>query len=70
MDPRYHELAKNLVGYSIKLKKGERVLIDAYDVPEAMVIALVREVRARKALPYVQLNTARIGRELLLETSR
>lgn len=70
MDPRYHALAKNLVGYSIKLKKGERVLIDAYDVPEAMVIALVREVRARKAFPYVQLNTARIARELLLETSK
>lgn len=69
MDPRYLDLARCLVGYSVKLKKGERVLIDAYDVPEPMVLALVRAVRARKAMPYVQLNSARVSRELLLETS-
>jgi aminopeptidase len=66
MDPRYGELARNLVGYSIKLKKGERVLIDAYDVPEAMVVALVRAVRDRRAVPYVQLHSALVARELAL----
>ncbi len=69
MDPRYMDLARNLAGYSADVKRGERVLIDAYDVPEAMVIALVRAVRERKGLPYVQLNNARIGRELLLEAT-
>ncbi|MFW6352968.1 MAG: aminopeptidase, partial [Verrucomicrobiota bacterium] len=69
MDPRYLKLAENLVGYSVDVKKGERVLIDAYDVPEAMVIALVRAVRAKKGIPFVQLNSAQISRELLLEAS-
>lgn len=66
MDPRYEDLARNLVGYSIKLKQGERVLIEAFDVPEAMVVALVRAVRARKAIPYVELHHARVSRELML----
>ncbi len=66
MDPRYQTLARNLTGYSIALRKGERVLIDAYDVPDPMVVALVRAVRARGGIPHVQLNHARVSRELLL----
>lgn len=66
MDPRYDTLALNLVNHSVALKKGERVLIDAYDVPEAMVIALVRAVRAKRGIPHVQINSARVSRELLM----
>jgi aminopeptidase len=66
IDSRITQLADGLTGFSTALKKGERVLIDAYDVPEAMVIALVRSARARGALPYVQLHRARITREMAL----
>ena len=31
MDSRYIQLARNLVGFSVNLKEGERVLIDAYN---------------------------------------
>lgn len=65
MDPRYVTLAENLIGYSIGLKKGEKVLIDAYDVPDEMVVALVRSARQRKATPFVDLHHSRISRELL-----
>ena len=64
IDPRFSKLAQGLTGFSTSLKKGERVLIDAFDVPDAMVIALVRAARERGALPYVQINHARISREL------
>ncbi len=64
-DPRFEQLASVLTGFSTSLARGERVLIDAFDVPEEMVIALVRAARARGALPFVQLNRARITRELL-----
>jgi aminopeptidase len=63
-DPRYTKLADALTGYSTQLRKGERVLIDAYDVPDAMVIELVRAARRRGAYPFVQLHRARISREL------
>jgi aminopeptidase len=66
IDPRFNQLAEGLVGFSTALKKGERVLIDAFDVPEAIVIALVRAARARGAHPYVQLHRARVTRELTL----
>jgi aminopeptidase len=66
IDPRFNQLAEGLTGFSTALKKGERVLIDAYDVPDAMVIALVRAARSRGALPYVQLHRARISRELTM----
>jgi len=66
IDSRYHDLAAGLARFSTALKKGERVLIDAFDIPEAMVIALVRAVRARGAHPYVQLHRARVTRELTL----
>ena len=66
IDSRYHDLAQGLTGFSIELQKGERVLIDAFDVPDAMVIALVRAVRKHGAHPYVQLHRARITRELVL----
>jgi aminopeptidase len=66
IDPRITRLADGLTGFSTALKKGERVLIDAFDVPEAMVVALVRSARARGAYPYVQLHRARIAREMAL----
>ena len=69
-DPRYARLAEVLTGFSCELKKGERVLIDAFDVPEAFVIALVRAARDRGAIPYVNLQKARITRELLKGASK
>ncbi|MFM7749188.1 MAG: aminopeptidase [Opitutaceae bacterium] len=64
IDPRYMQLAAGLSGFSTSLAKGERVLIDAFDIPDAMVIALIRAVRARGAHPYVQIHRARVTREL------
>lgn len=64
-DPRMDRLARVLAGFSTRLKKGERVLIDAYDAPDAMVIALIRAARRRGALPFVLQHHARVSRELL-----
>ena len=66
LDPRFTQLASGLIGFSTALKPGERVLIDAFDVPVEMVVALVRATRERGAHPYVQLHRARITRELTL----
>ncbi len=66
IDPRFMQLAERLTGFSTALKAGERVLIDAFDVPDAMVIALIRATRARKAHPYVQIHRARVTREMSL----
>src|SRR5581483_4615533 len=65
-DPRFEKLAKLLVGYSTKLKPGDKVLIDAFDIPSEMTIALVRATRNAKALPYVQTHQSRVAREILI----
>lgn len=64
MEPNYVKLAEGLTGFSTNLQAGERVLIDAFDIPEAMTIALVRAARERGAIPYVNVHSARISREL------
>lgn len=66
MDPRFEILAANVVSHSTKLEKGEKALIHAFDVPHEMTLALVRAVRAREAIPFVQLQHARIDREWIL----
>ena len=63
-DSRIDELARQLVRYSTSTKKGDKVLIEAFDVPESIAIALIREVRAVGATPIVNVHQAKISREL------
>lgn len=66
-DPRYDKLAQTLAGFSTQVKKGDKVLIDAFEVPEEMAISLVRQVRKLGGVPFVSLHNTRISRELLRE---
>ena len=68
-DLRYTKLAKLLVQYSTKLKKNERALVDAIDVPDEFTVELVRAIRAAGALPLVEVRHSRVTRELLRDTS-
>jgi aminopeptidase len=65
-DPRFDALSKNLIGYSVDLKKGDRILIDAFDVPDEMVVSLVRAARAVGGIPMVQVHHARVAREMAI----
>lgn len=65
----YQALTQILTGHSTKIRSGERVMIDAYDIPEEFVIMLIRAVRSRGGIPFVQLNTGRISRELAREVT-
>lgn len=67
-DPRYTKLARLLVDYSIELNKGDRVLIDAIDVPDEFVVDLMRAVRRVGAVSIVEVRHSRINREILLGT--
>ena len=68
-DPRFDKLAKLLVEYSIRLKRNENVLIDAFDIPDEMTAALIRAARHAGGIPFVQLQHARVSRELAREAS-
>jgi aminopeptidase len=66
-DSRFDILASLLVDYSTALKRDEKVLIEAFDTPDEMIVALIRAVRKAKAIPFVQIQRARVTRELALE---
>lgn len=61
-DPRFDKLAESLVSFSTSLKKGDKALIDAFDIPPEMTVALVRAVRNVGGLPYVQLHQGAVSR--------
>lgn len=65
-DSRLDQLARVLIRHSTKLQKGEKVLIDLFDVPEEMGVALIRATRAAGGVPFVQLHRATLSRELAL----
>ncbi len=69
IDPRHSQLARNLTRYSTDLKEGERLLIDAFDVPDEIIVELIRAARELGAIPYVNLNHARVNREISLEST-
>ena len=65
VDPRFGRLAEVLTSHSTRLKRGERVMIDAFDAPHDMIVALIRSVRFKGAFPFVSLQANVIARELL-----
>lgn len=65
MDERIKTLAKNLINYSVAAKKGDKVLIEAFETGPDIVTALVNEAYAVGAYPYVVLRDNRVHRAIL-----
>jgi len=70
IDPRMTRLAEVLVNYSTALKPGEKILIEAIDVPVEMTCELVRVARAAGGEPLVTLKSNRVNRALMLHGSQ
>ena len=68
-DARFDKLAKLLVEYSIRLKRNETVLIETFDTPDEMTVALIRAVRKVGGVPFAQTYHARVNRAIALEAS-
>lgn len=63
-DPRVAKLADVLVGYSTRVQPGEKVLVEAYDVPDAVVTTLVDRIAEAGGLPFVTVKRNSILRAL------
>lgn len=64
-DPRLEKLADVLIRHSTRLQAGETVLIEGFDMPEEMILALIRKVREVGGVPMVTLKNNRVQRELI-----
>lgn len=64
-DPRIDQLADLLLDHSCELQKGERVLIEAFDLPDAaLVCRLIEGATARGAVPLVSWKSNAVLRAL------
>lgn len=64
-DARIEKLAEGLINYSVRLQKGEKVLIEAVGIPNDLVRALVKKAYAAGGFPYVNIIDNQIQREIL-----
>ncbi|MGL4997694.1 MAG: aminopeptidase [Cetobacterium sp.] len=71
MDQRIEILAKNLVNYSCRVQKGEKVLIETVgEDTKNLVKALVKEVYAVGGHPFVSIKDQSVTREILKGMSK
>jgi aminopeptidase len=69
LDPRVTKLADMLINYSCSLKKGEKILIEAIDVPHEFTAECVRVARRAGGIPLVKLDSSVIKRALMMNGS-
>ncbi|MCG3126260.1 MAG: hypothetical protein CHACPFDD_01091 [Phycisphaerae bacterium] len=65
IDPRITKLASTLVNYSCAVKSGEKILIEAIDVPHEFTTECVRLAREAGAAPLVLLKSNQVTRALM-----
>jgi aminopeptidase len=66
LDPRIEKLATLLIDHSCQLEPGEKVLIEAFDLPDpSLVCCLIEIARDRGAIPVVSYKNNLITRSLL-----
>ncbi|WP_066175366.1 aminopeptidase [Bacillus marinisedimentorum] len=65
-DPRLTKLAGNLLSHSVKVKKNERVLIQAHAPGKPLVIELIKKAYEMGAYPFAEILDDDIYRELAM----
>ena len=70
LDPRITTLADVLINYSTAMQPGEKILIEAIDIPDVMTCELIRLARKAGADPLVLLKNTRVDRALRLHASQ
>ena len=68
-DPRQTQLAETLIQYSCAIEPGDKILIEAIDIPHSFTKELVRVASDAGALPFVTLKSQEVWRALHLDSS-
>ncbi|MFG0253437.1 MAG: aminopeptidase [Phycisphaerales bacterium JB038] len=64
-DPRHDKLAELLIRHSTRIQPGEHLLIELFDAPEEIGIALVKACRAAGGHPHITVRKNRLMRALV-----
>src|ERR1700712_3250087 len=68
-DPRFAKLAELLVGHSARVNNGEKVLIEAFDIPPEFTTELIRTVSGAGGVPFVSTYQQAVTRALIQSAS-
>ena len=68
-DPRHTKLAELLVNHSARVERGDRVLVEAFDVPPEFTTELIRAVAAAGGIPLASTYQQQVTRALLQAAS-
>ena len=68
-DPRIDKMARIIAKHSLKIQQGDKVLIDATDQCDELIVAVLDTIREIGAIPYVQHQSLRVRRAWLLGAS-
>src|SRR5687767_5401124 len=63
-DPRYQKLADIITSHSCTVEKGEKVLIEAFDIPPEFTALLIKTIADAGGLPLCDTRQNRVLREL------
>jgi aminopeptidase len=69
-DPRITKLAETLIRYSCAVRQGEKILIEAIDIPHEFACECARLAREAGGLPLVSLKSNQVNRALMLAGSK
>lgn len=64
IDPRYKDLADIITQHSLAVEPGEKVLVEAFDIPAELTALLVRTIAQAGGLPICMTKQTRVLREL------
>ena len=64
LDPRISQLADLLVRHSVRVQPGDRVFLEAFDIPPEVTACVVRALAEAGAVPVVETRQNRVLREL------
>lgn len=68
-DPRYADLAKVLVYHSSQVKRGDKVLVEAFDIPPDFTVELIKTIAAAGGEPLVATYQESVRRALQMSAS-
>lgn len=64
-DPRFAQLARTLVGHSMQVQRGEKVLVEAFDIPPAFTVELIYAISNAGGEPIVSTYQQPVLRALM-----
>jgi aminopeptidase len=69
VDPRFTQLAEVLVRHSARVKPGDKVFIEAFDIPQDFTVVLINTIAKAKGIPIVSTYQQQVQRALYCNAS-